>query len=50
MQDIDYVDESKYINVFKKSIYILSVVVYRKTSIKLENNRIRTLTWYYITL
>jgi hypothetical protein len=29
IQDIDYVDGSKYINVFKKSICILLVVVYR---------------------
>jgi hypothetical protein len=29
IQDIDYVDGSKHINTFKKSIYILSVAVYK---------------------
>jgi hypothetical protein len=37
MQDIDYVDRSKHINAFKKSIYILSVAVYRNQA---SNQRI----------
>ncbi len=33
MQDIDYVDRSKHINVFEKSICILSVAVYRNQAL-----------------
>ncbi len=37
IQDIDHVDGSKHINAFEKSIYILSVAVYRNQA---SNQRI----------